>query len=131
MDGIGAPALTPKYFITGCVTDQCHHCYDQSSQRSLHDAPIFRLLLKIAVSLTAFNVTFSIFGAASCRQQYIKQTVYEGGKFLMLFLCFKNDIREYCACGAMSCRQRPYFIEHTRSHPNSEVKRRRAEIVMV
>ncbi len=32
-----------------------------SAQLSCHDAPIFRLLLKIAVSLTAFNVTFSIF----------------------------------------------------------------------
>ena len=33
----------------------------ESAQLSCHDAPIFRLLLKIAVSLTAFNVTFSIF----------------------------------------------------------------------
>ena len=33
----------------------------QSAQVSCHDAPIFRLLLKIAVSLTASNVTFSIF----------------------------------------------------------------------
>ena len=32
-----------------------------SAQLSCHDAPIFRLLLKIAVSLTASNVTFSIF----------------------------------------------------------------------
>ena len=32
-----------------------------SAQLSCHDAPIFRLLLKIAVSLTAFNVTFTIF----------------------------------------------------------------------
>ena len=32
-----------------------------SAQLSCHDAPIFRLLLKIAVSLTAFNVTLSIF----------------------------------------------------------------------
>ena len=34
---------------------------DRSAQVSCHDAPIFRLLLKIAVSLTASNVTFSIF----------------------------------------------------------------------
>ena len=32
-----------------------------AAQLSCHDAPIFRLLLKIAVSLTASNVTFSIF----------------------------------------------------------------------
>ena len=32
-----------------------------SAQLSCHDAPIFRLLLKIAVSLRAFNVTLSIF----------------------------------------------------------------------
>ena len=31
------------------------------SQRPTHSGSIFRLLLKIAVSLTAFNVTFSIF----------------------------------------------------------------------
>ena len=35
--------------------------YVPLAQLSCHDAPIFRLLLKIAVSLTAFNVTFSIF----------------------------------------------------------------------
>ena len=29
-----------------------------------------------------------------------------------------------------SCRQRPYFVEHTRSHPNSEVKRRKARSVL-
>ena len=28
------------------------------------------------------------------------------------------------------CRQRPYFVEHTRSHPNSEVKRRKARSVL-
>ena len=33
----------------------------QSAQVSCHDAPIFRLLLKIAVSLRSSNVTFSIF----------------------------------------------------------------------
>ena len=33
----------------------------RAAQLSCHDAPIFRLLLKIAVSLTASNVTFSIF----------------------------------------------------------------------
>ena len=27
-------------------------------------------------------------------------------------------------------RQRPYFVEHTRSHPNSEVKRRKARSVL-
>ncbi len=32
-----------------------------SAQVSCHDAPIFRLLLKIAVSLRSSNVTFSIF----------------------------------------------------------------------
>ena len=35
--------------------------HPESAQLSCHDAPIFRLLLKIAVSLTAFNVTFTIF----------------------------------------------------------------------
>ena len=29
-----------------------------------------------------------------------------------------------------SCRQRPYFVEYTRSHPNSEVKRRKARSVL-
>ena len=33
----------------------------RSAQVSCHDAPIFRLLLKIAVSLGSSNVTFSIF----------------------------------------------------------------------
>ncbi len=28
------------------------------------------------------------------------------------------------------CRQRPYFVEYTRSHPNSEVKRRKARSVL-
>ena len=28
------------------------------------------------------------------------------------------------------CRQRPYFVECTRSHPNSEVKRRKARSVL-
>lgn len=34
---------------------------DRPAQVSCHDAPIFRLLLKIAVSLGSSNVTFSIF----------------------------------------------------------------------
>ena len=31
---------------------------------------------------------------------------------------------------AVSFRQRPYFVEYTRSHPNSEVKRRKARSVL-
>ena len=31
---------------------------------------------------------------------------------------------------AVSIRQRPYFVEYTRSHPNSEVKRRKARSVL-
>ena len=30
----------------------------------------------------------------------------------------------------VGCRQRPYFVEYTRSHPNSEVKRRKARSVL-
>ena len=30
----------------------------------------------------------------------------------------------------VSFRQRPYFVEYTRSHPNSEVKRRKARSVL-
>ena len=30
----------------------------------------------------------------------------------------------------VTCRQRPYFVEYTRSHPNSEVKRRKARSVL-
>ena len=30
----------------------------------------------------------------------------------------------------VACRQRPYFVEYTRSHPNSEVKRRKARSVL-
>ena len=31
---------------------------------------------------------------------------------------------------AVGIRQRPYFVEYTRSHPNSEVKRRKARSVL-
>ena len=33
-------------------------------------------------------------------------------------------------CVAVGFRQRPYFVEYTRSHPNSEVKRRKARSVL-
>ena len=33
-------------------------------------------------------------------------------------------------CDDLRCRQRPYFVEYTRSHPNSEVKRRKARSVL-
>ena len=47
----GCPTLPYEVGLPFCL----------SAQLSCHDAPIFRLLLKIAVSLTASNVTFSIF----------------------------------------------------------------------
>jgi hypothetical protein len=40
------------------------------------------------------------------------------------------DWIERYRCLAVGFRQRPYFVEYTRSHPNSEVKRRKARSVL-
>ena len=42
-------------------------------------------------------------------------------------LCCRFDS---CVLGIWCFRQRPYFVEYTRSHPNSEVKRRKARSVL-
>ena len=81
------------------------------------------------MSLTAFNVTFSIFvrlraaNNTSTKKQKIER------QFGLSF--WKNFDRIECVRWfAVGSRQRPYFVEHTRSHPNSEVKLRKARSVL-
>ena len=54
--------------------DVCKAKQSSPAQLSFHDAPIFRLLLKIAVSLRSSNVTLQIFGWL-WPQHFIKQNL--------------------------------------------------------
>ena len=68
---------------------------DRSAQVSCHDAPIFRLLLKIAVSLGSSNVTFSIFArllAANISSSHPNaEVVFWGGlRFAPVALLFRG-----------------------------------------
>ena len=46
------------------------------------------------------------------------------------FFVFGSSPAHCCCLLGCRFRQRPYFVEYTRSHPNSEVKRRKARSVL-
>jgi hypothetical protein len=60
-------------------------------------------------------------------------TAREALRVLLAFSVFGYDFEsrfDACSISGWCFRQRPYFVEYTRSHPNSEVKRRKARSVL-
>lgn len=95
--------------------------------------PAFRVVF-VKVSLTKRHlVTYTLsITTSKCRElNFSKSGSLIFSLFWRLFvLCFFGGLESHRLLGTLRSRQRPYCVENTGSLPNSEVKHRKARIVL-